>query len=262
MIDEMMEVLKKEQSDDDSKKKYCEKEFDKSDDKKKSIERGIKDLKTVISDTNEAIDSATEDEKSLIAGIKALDRAVAGATAQRKEEHTEYADLMANDGASKEVLTYAKNRLNKYYNPKLYAPPPKRDLSEEDRIVVNMGGTLAPTAAPGGIGGTGIEAAFVQVSMHSQETRAPSVVRQESNGVIAMMNILINLLDKQMTEAETSEKAAQADYEAMMKASAEKRSEDSKALENKDAAKANMEESLQKSKEEKHVATKELAATM
>jgi hypothetical protein len=44
------------------------------------------------------------------------------------------------------------NRLNKFYNPKLYKAPPKRVLSEEDQITVNMGGTLAPTAAPGGLG--------------------------------------------------------------------------------------------------------------
>merc|ERR1719316_2044129 len=42
----------------------------------------------------------------------------------------------------------AKNRLQKFYNPKLYKPPPKRELSEEERITLNMGGTLAPTNPP------------------------------------------------------------------------------------------------------------------
>jgi hypothetical protein len=260
MIDEMVESLKVEQSDDDSKKEYCNKEFDKSDDKKKATERTIKDLETVLSDTNEAIETTSEEIDALIAGIKALDKSVAEATEQRKEEHAEYSDLMANDGAAKEVLRFAKNRLNKFYNPKLYLPPPKRDLSEEDRITVNMGGTLAPTMAPGGIAGTGIEAAFVQVKMHSQEEDSP--VKEESFGVIAMIDILIKDLDKEMTEAETAEKDAQADYEDMMKFSADKRAEDSKALENKESSKADMEESLQKSKGEKDSATKELAATV
>merc|ERR1719217_551351 len=65
-----------------------------------------------------------------------------------------------------------------------------------------------------------------------------------------------------MTEAETSEKDSQEDYEAMMKSSQEKRAEDSKSLENKESAKADMEESVQKSKGEKDSATKELAATV
>lgn len=230
--------------------------------KKKTTERTIQDLETTISDTNEAIDTVSEEIEALIAGIKALDAAVASATEERKEEHSAYTNLMADDGAAKEVLGFAKNRLNKFYNPKLYLPPPKRELSEEDRITVNMGGTLAPTAAPGGIAGTGIEAAFVQIKMHSREERAPSVVSEESNGVIAMIDILVKDLDKEMTEAETAEKDAQGDYEAMMKASAQKRAEDSKALENKESAKADMEESVQTSKGEKDSATKELAATI
>merc|ERR1711933_429686 len=85
-----------------------------------------------------------------------LDKAVADATEVRKEEHEEYVEALAANNAAKDLLDFAKNRLNKFYNPKLYKPPPKRQLSEEDSIVVNMGGTLAPTAAPGGIAGTGM----------------------------------------------------------------------------------------------------------
>merc|ERR1712072_1459439 len=98
--------------------------------------------------------------------IKALDKAVAEATEQRQEENEDFQELTASDSAAKELLGFAKNRLNKFYNPKLYKPPPKRVLSEEDTIVVNMGGTLAPTAAPGGIAGTGI-AALVDISAHN-----------------------------------------------------------------------------------------------
>merc|ERR1719305_511913 len=98
---------------------------------------------------------------------------------QRKEEHADYVELMASDGAAKEVLGFAKNRLNKFYNPKMYKAPPKRELSEEDQITVNMGGTLAPTMAPGPLG-------FLQVR---QERREGS---HDSNGVIAMIDLLIN----------------------------------------------------------------------
>merc|ERR1712190_693335 len=56
------------------------------------------------------------------------------------------------------VVLWAKNRLNKFYNPKLYKAPPARDLSDEQSVTVGMGGTLAPTPAPGGIANTGIGA--------------------------------------------------------------------------------------------------------
>jgi len=263
MIDAMVVTLKKEQADDDSKKEYCGVEFDKSDDKKKSLERSIKDLETAIADAKEGIAAAAEDIELLTAGIKALDKAVAEATEQRKEEHAEFTELMASDSAAKELLGFAKNRLNKFYNPKLYKPPPKRELSEDERITLSMGGTLAPTEAPGGIAGTGIEA-LVQVHAHSQALFQGGYKKasEESTGVIAMIDLLVKDLDKEMTIAETEEKDAQGDYEVMMKDSAEKRAGDSKALEDKEAAKANMEASLQKSKESKSSATKELGATL
>merc|ERR1712188_4533 len=104
----------------------------------------------------QAIAALADEIAALEAGLKALDKSVAEATEQRKEENSDYTELIANDAAAKELLGFAKNRLNKFYNPKLYKPPPKRVLSEEERITVNMGGTLAPTAAPGGIAGTGV----------------------------------------------------------------------------------------------------------
>merc|ERR1719440_195870 len=176
---------------------------------------------------------------------------------------------MASDGAAIDVLGFAKNRLNKFYNPKLYKPPPKRELTEEERITLNMGGTLAPTAAPTGIAGTGITA-LADISEHGvakppPPPEAPGAFKksgEESNGVIAMIDLMIKDLDKEMTVAETEEKDAQADYETFMKDSADKRVNDSKALENKEATLADLEESLEKSVEAKKSATKELGATL
>merc|ERR1712107_687613 len=122
------------------------------------------------------------------------------------------------DNAAKDLLNFAKNRLNKFYNPKLYKPPPNRELSEMDRITVAEGGTLAPTNPPAGIAGT---------------------------GVVAMINLLIKDLDKDMTEAQQEEKDAQTSYERFMRDSAEKRTQDAKMLSDKQSAKADMEGELQ-----------------
>merc|ERR1711862_572902 len=110
----------------------------------------------------ESIATLTEEIAALEDGIKKLDQQVAEATDDRKEEHAENAETVSSDNAAKELIGMAKNRMNKFYNPKMYVAPPKRELSEEERITVNMGGTLAPTAAPGGIAGTGVEAMFAQ----------------------------------------------------------------------------------------------------
>lgn len=167
MIDDMVSTLKTEQSDDDKKKEYCTAEFDSSDDKKKGLEHAISDSETAIDKTEDGIATLKEEAAALTAGIKALDKSVAEATEQRKKEHEEFTELMASDTAAKELLAFAKNRLNKFYNPKLYKPPAKRELSSEDRIAVSFGGTAPPTPAPGGIAGTGI-AVLAEVAAHTQ----------------------------------------------------------------------------------------------
>jgi chromosome segregation ATPase len=263
MIDNLVATLKTEQDDDDKKKDFCEKEFDLSDDKKKEIEESIADLDATIEAEKQNIAALADEMAALTAGIKALDKSVADATEQRKEENAAYKKLMAEDGAAKELIHLAKNRMNKFYNPALYKPPPKRELSEEDRITVNMGGTLAATQAPGGIAGTGISAAFAQAAP-PPPPEAPSYSKksEESNGVIAMMDILVKDLDKEMTVAEADEKNAQEDYERTMKDSAEKRAADVKSLGDKKAAKADATEALEGHKDDRASNAKELAATL
>merc|ERR1719191_2224112 len=153
MIDDLVVLLGKEQSDDDAKKEYCEAQLDFADDKKKGLERSISDTEKAIEDATGMIETITGEIKALSDGIVELDRNVASATATRKAEHADYAAELAANTAALGILEFAKNRMNKFYNPKLYKPPPKRELTEEERITLNMGGTLAPTNPPGGIAG-------------------------------------------------------------------------------------------------------------
>jgi len=268
MIDDMVVLMGKEQNDDNDKKEYCEAQFDDSEDKVKALKRSIGASESDIATAKESISTLTEEIAALESGIKALDHSVAEATQQRQDENTEFKALMASDGAAKEVLAFAKNRLNKFYNPKLYKSPPKVELSAEDRIYANQGGEVT-TAAPGGIAGTGISA-FVQVSMHAQNDAAPgpppstwgaySTKSEGNTGVIAMIDLLIKDLDKEMTEAETDEKNSQSDYETMMQDSAAKRTTDSKALSQKGSAKADTEAALQETSTKLGDENKELMA--
>jgi len=270
MIDEMVATLKEEQAGDDKKKEYCAAEFDSSDDKKKALERTVSDEAAAMEQAEEAIATLKDEIAALTDIIAALDKSVAEATAQRKAEHAEFTDLMAADNAAKDVLNFAKNRLNKFYNPKLYKPPPKRELSEMDRITVAEGGTLAPTNPPAGIAGTGITV-LSQVNVHDQNNVAPppppetfgayTKKTEGNNGVVEMINLLIKDLDKDMTEAQQEEKDAQEDYERFMRDSAEKRTQDAKMLSDKQSAKADMEGELQAHTDAHAAAGKELMAT-
>merc|ERR1719379_16761 len=160
-----------------------------------------------------------------------------------------------------------KNRMNKFYNPKLYKPPPKRELTEEERITLNMGGTLAPTNPPGGIAGTGVGLEQTGTSSIAAPPPPPETFgeykkkSEESNGVIAMMDGLKADLAKEIQEMEFNEKDAQEEYELMVTDAAEKRSLDTKSIEEKTAVKAGLEDEIVKNSDAKDAEAAELMAT-
>merc|ERR1712048_1325675 len=160
-----------------------------------------------------------------------------------------------------DILKFAKNRLNKFYNPKLYKPPPKRELSEEDQITMSMGGTLAPTAAPGGIAGTGIGLVQAARPPPPAADLAYKTKGEESAGVIQMIDTIVNDVEKENQVMELEEKDAQKDYEKFMEDAKNKRAEDSKSMTDKQNALANTEESLVRDKQNLHDTNIELMNT-
>jgi len=246
MIDELVSTLKKEQAEDDGKKDWCEAELDKTEDAKKGLLQDEADLETAIEDAKESISTLKVEIEALDDGIKALDKEVADATETRKEEHEDYVETLSGNTAAVDLLNFAKNRLNKFYNPSLYKAPPKRQLSEDEQITLNMGGTLAPTEAPGGIAGTGI--GLLQGDAAPPPPPAADLAYktkgEESSGVIRMIDLLVNDVEKEIQESKLEEKDAQGDYEKFMSDAAAKRAEDSKSMTDKESSLAETQEDL------------------
>merc|ERR1719162_1892113 len=107
---------------------------------------------------------------------------------------------------------------------------------------------MAPTAAPGGIAGTGVTALAQRVNPGPAPETFGKYEKsgEESNGVLAMIDMLVADLEKEIQTMEVDEKNAQEEYEELMKVSAEKRASDAKSVTDKEAAKADMEANLQK----------------
>jgi len=238
MIDDMVILLGKEQVDDDDKKAYCAKEFDESDDKKKVLERSVSDLTKAIEEASGTVATTVEEIKALEEGIVKLDKEVAGATEQRKEEHEEFTSTLAGNNGALALIEMAKNRMNKFYNPKL--------------------AKFIQTEAPA--------EAFIQLRLRTRLMDAPALVqhrtkKQESSGVIAMMDGLLADLNKEILEMELTEKDAQGDYETMVNDAAEKRGADSKSIEEKEGARAALEAEVVKMGDHKASEEAELMAT-
>merc|ERR1711972_665979 len=80
---------------------------------------------------------------------------------------------------------------------------------------------------------------------------------EESNGVIAMIDMLVADVNKEIQEMEVEEKNAQEEYEQLMADSAEKRASDTKSIKDKEGNKAGLEADLLKYGEETTMTKKE-----
>merc|ERR1719194_305882 len=202
-MDEMVVKLGVEQEDDDAQKKWCESEFDTTEDAIKTVTAEIAELKK---------------------GITELDEAVTEATKQRKDEHKEFVQTAAENNAALQLLEVAKNRLNKFYNPALYKEPERSELTEEERIYVNSGGADPRDAEEAAVAGTGIAGTgvtvFAQVAAKFRDAPPPppetvdAYAKKDAGGPTALIDKLKNDLEKDVQAAEMDEKEAQKDVQA------------------------------------------------
>mmetsp|Transcript_18057 Transcript_18057/g.33562 ORF Transcript_18057/g.33562 Transcript_18057/m.33562 type:complete len:688 (-) Transcript_18057:104-2167(-) len=223
MIDALMAELKKDQADDDAKKAYCEDQFDISEDKKKGLDQDISDLDVQISNGEETMSTLKSELADLATQIKELDGQVAEATKVRKEEHDDFVETMAGNKAAKELLSYAMNRLNKFYRPNLYKATPKVEVA-----ALAQSGVAPPPPPEADLG-------------YSK--------KEESKGVMALIETIIKDLEKEDLEMTGEEKGAQSMYEKFMADAAEKRATMSKASVDKESALAETETDVMTAKD-------------
>jgi regulator of replication initiation timing len=253
MVDDMVALLKKEQADDEKHKTYCEGEFDTSDDEKKETTRKLESLTSAISEMKDEIAAVSEEIKSLNAENVELDKAVAEATEQRKEEHSDYTEKVQLNEAAIQLIFKAKNRLQKFYNPGMHVKPKEREMTREEELAVAAGGEKPDLTQP---------PVFVQVRKHQQSPtselnpgEAPETFEgdykakgQKSNSIMALMDMLTKDLEKEITEAEHMEKTAQKEYTELVADAQETRAQNVKSITDKEASKANVEGKLEEAK--------------
>merc|ERR1719515_121217 len=235
MIDGMNEVLEGEQVQDDKQDVWCLAELDKAKEEAKATEGDIGDLAAAIDSQRDAIETTAAEIADLKKGLEELDKDVAEATEQRKDEHAEYIDEAAANQAAVELLGMAKNRLNKFYNPTLYKEP--EPAAEEEEFFAQR------RAAPG----------------PPSETFSGEYKKSESSaGIINMIDEMIKEMKDEMAEAKRDEEEAQKDYEQTMNDAATKRSDDSKLMVTKEGEKAEKTTKLEETKESKRTKKQQL----
>merc|ERR1719313_3012886 len=228
MIDGMNDVLEGEQVADDKQDTWCLAELDKAKEDAKATEEDIGDLAAAIDSQRDSIETSAAEIAALKKGLEELDKSVAEATEQRKDEHAEYVDETAANQAALELLGMAKNRLNKFYNPTLYKAP--EPVAEEEEFFAQR------RAAPG----------------PPPETFSGEYKKSESSaGIINMIDEMGKDMEDEMAEAKRDEEEAQKDYEENMNDAATKRADDSKLMVTKEGEKAEKTTHLEELKEGK-----------
>merc|ERR1719456_1464176 len=135
MIDDMVVLLGKTQVEDEKQKTYCEDEFEKAADEEAASKTKLAQTDAKLSELTDTIGTLMEEISALGASIEALDKSVADATEQRKEEHAAYVEQMQMNEAAMGLVEKAKNRMQKFYNPTLYKAPPKTERNMEQKII-------------------------------------------------------------------------------------------------------------------------------
>merc|ERR1719161_57016 len=256
MIDGMVQVLHEEQKDDDTQKTFCDSDIEKSTHEKKDTEEAVAASQAFIEETTTESAATAEEIVALNKEIKALDKAVAEATEQRKEEHSEFLVFQQQSNAALQLIDKAKNRLMKFYKPAFYKEEPTKELTAEEEIYsLNGRSDMVGTVAPQYIAGT-TQTVYAQIRIHSKEAPPPppetwgAYQKKEgkSNGVMALMDMLLKELSGDMTDADNEEKTSQRDYERLMSDSQATRAQNAKSITDKEAAKADMDTAVEETK--------------
>jgi len=250
MIDNMLNILKQQQQDDERELEYCQQHIAGAHDKEKLLATKVEDVSHDIEEQEDIVSTAGSEIDAVEEDIKGLDESVKDVTTQRQEEHAEFVATMSTDNAAKELLQVAKKRLDQFYNPEA-SPAPSSEFVQNDDLAEKdyLSSYLKPGASQ-------TSSAFAQVSQHAHLSAKEAV-----RSVISMLDTLIKDLDKGMLEAELDEKSAQKAYERLVEDSKGKRAAGTEAISEKDTTKAEAEESRVTFTEASEAEKSELAAT-
>merc|ERR1719473_395712 len=206
-----------------------------------------------------------EEIASLQAEVKALDKAVAEATEQRKAEHGEFLTFQTENNAAVQLVEKAKNRLFKFYRPNLHKEAPKKELTDEEKLLAASGASdMIATDAPVMIAGT-TQTVFVQLKDDAAPPPPPETWGAyqkkdgKSNGVIALMEMLAKELEDGIVESKHEEETAQKDYERLMSESQASRAQNVESITSDEAAKADLDTKIESTKQQKTAQEAELS---
>merc|ERR1719213_238936 len=271
MIDGMVGVLHDEDVGDEHKKAWCANETAIAHQIEAQKEETIEKTKTEIAEQEDELATTVAEIKALTSKIAELDKMVHEATENRKEQHQEFVDSFATSATAMRLIDKAIKRMEKFYSPEKFAAAKKATTEAalaKAGLSLNQKKSGEPQADPALVAKMQKKLMSVDfdalVQVHQQISTGAQFVekvrngvdpivlpdtpktyeKKESGGVMGLMNEFKTDLKTDMTESETSEKMQAKDYVRMMGDAHATRKQDVKSLQDKETAKAALDQSL------------------
>ena len=169
----------------------------------------------------------------------------------------DFLQFQTENNAALQLIEKAKNRLYKFYRPNLYKEAPKKELTDEEKLLAASGASdMIATDAPVMIAGT-TQTVFVQLKDDAAPPPPPDTWGAyqkkdgKSNGVIALMEMLAKELEDGITESKHEEETSQKDYERLMADSQKTRAQNVESITADEAAKADLDTKIESTKQKK-----------
>lgn len=231
-IDDLHDVLDQEQASDEDRQKYCETKLRQATAAKSNKQREAEDAKSIIATYQNELDTVVGQIGSLKARMEDLDKQVAKTTSARQAERTAFEKSRDTNHTALELLAVAEKRLERFYATSLVQASEKalgQVASAQDTsssLAASRSRSPPPTADL------------------SYQTQGGGSTR-----VLQLFNTIKADVQKQNAMLESEDAIGQSEYENLVKNSNEKKMADNRSLGSKEAAKAELEADLQRSRQ-------------
>ncbi|CAE7195223.1 unnamed protein product [Symbiodinium natans] len=216
-------VLDKEQASDEDRKKYCEKKLRQADLAQQSKEREIQDAASIMATYENELSTVVDEIKDMDKGMKELDAQVTEVTNTRKSEHEAFVKARDTNNEALELLDVAAQRIERFYS--------RSFVQVQHNTTYGASRLASSKAVP--------EADLTYRKQGESSTR-----------LVMLFSRIKADIQKQTETLESDDKVGQAEYENIVKNSNQKKLISNKSLGSKQAAKAELQVTLQRSREE------------
>jgi len=223
-LDELHDVLDTEQASDQERQQYCQKKLGKAAMVKQNKERDIEDATTIMATYENELSTVVDEMRDMEKAMKELDAQVAEVTNTRKSEHEAFVRSRETNHAALELLDVAAQRIERFYSGSLL----------QERHSTRLGGSASRQ-------GRTKDAPDVDLTYRKQGGA--------STQIIMLFSRIKADLQKQMATLESEDKVGQAEYENIVENSNKKKTIGNENLGSKQAAKAELQVTLQRSRD-------------